>query len=248
MGGYNSYDILIDNPSNIFPSDELEPNINKYLWNTKFRVITPNGAITKIGINDGYGNVIVGKKTYNIIYCEKLVGYKNKYSCSYINEAENPYKGLMIHDVVYKYLKEHKLYSKLKSNYNIYEALIKFVSNPKRDTGLMGKYRNYQDIFIESEKYKPETISHEKFNMSRKIRGSTVEIMKKMGWVKINKKEWIFMHKDTIIENKNDYMLVDPEINEKNKERILKLVNLFIKYTLSTKVSKSKKKIKSNNI
>ena len=58
----------------------------------------------------------------------------------------------MIHDVVYTYLKKHKSFIKLKSEYNIYDALIKFVSNPKRDTGLMGKYRNYQDVFIETEK------------------------------------------------------------------------------------------------
>ena len=35
MGGYNSYDILIDNPSSIFPSEKLEPRIKKYLWNKK---------------------------------------------------------------------------------------------------------------------------------------------------------------------------------------------------------------------
>tara|TARA_B110000285_G_C14976331_1_gene539162 strand:- start:216 stop:929 length:714 start_codon:yes stop_codon:yes gene_type:complete len=235
MGGYNSYDILIDNPSNIFPSEELEPRIKKYLWNTKLRVITPSGKITGIGTDDGYGNVTVGKKTYNIIYCEKLIGYKNKYSCSYINEEVNSNKGLMIHDIVYKYLKEHKLYSKLKSNYNIYDALIKFVSNPKRDTGLMGKYRNSQDVFIESENFKPESQPQEEFDMIRKIRGVTIAKMKKLGWEKINENEWIHVNKDTIIENKNDSMLVDPKINAENKERIQKLVDLFIKYTLSTK-------------
>ena len=234
MGGYNSYDILIDNPSSIFPSEELEPKIKKYLWNTKLRVIMPSGKITGIGTGDGYGNVTVGKKTYNIIYCQKLRGKKN-YSCSYINEEENPNKGVMIHDVVYKYLKEHNLYSKLKTNYNMYDALIKFISYPKRDTGLMGKYRNYQDIFIESENFKPESQPQEEFDMIRKIRGVTIAKMKKIGWEKINKNEWIRVDKDTIIENKNDSMLVDPKINSENKARIQKLVDLFIKYTLSTK-------------
>ena len=234
MGGYNSYDILNDNPGNIFPSEELEPKIKKYLWNTKLRVITPSGKITGIGTEDGYGNVTVGKKTYNIIYCEKLKGNKNKYSCSYIDEEENPNKGLMIHDVVDKYFKEHKLYSKLKANYNIYDALIKFVSNPKRDTGLMSKYRNNQDIFIESENFKPDTQPKEYFDMIRKIRGETIAKMKKLGWKKINKNEWIHVDKYTIIENKNDSMLVDPKINAENKARIQKLVDLFIKYTLNT--------------
>jgi hypothetical protein len=41
------------------------------------------------------------------------------------------------------------------------------------------------------------------------------------------------INKNTIIENKNDYMLVDPNINSKNK--ILKLVNYFIKFTLKKK-------------
>ncbi len=49
------------------------------------------------------------------------------------------------------------------------------------------------------------------------------------------KNEWIHVNKDTIIENKNESMLVDPKINAENKERIQKLVDLFIKYTLSTK-------------
>ena len=45
----------------------------------------------------------------------------------------------------------------------------------------------------------------------------------------------IRIDKNTIIENKNDYMLVDPKINKDNKERILKLVDLFVKYTLKSK-------------
>ena len=49
MGGYNSYDILIDNPSSIFPSEKLEPRIKKYLWNKSPGVITPKGKITGIG-------------------------------------------------------------------------------------------------------------------------------------------------------------------------------------------------------
>jgi hypothetical protein len=234
MGGYNSYDILIDNPSSIFPSEELEPRIKKYLWNNKLRVITPKGKITGIGMSDGYGNVTVGKKTYNIINCEKHYGFKYKFKCSYINEDENPNKGLMIHDVVYTYLKQHKSFIKLKSEYNIYDALIKFVSNPKRDTGLMGKYRNYQDVFIEAENYEPEPYSQEEFKLLTVSKYSTKK-KKELGWIQTEKKEWIRIDKDTIIENKNDYMLVDPKINKDNKERILKLVDLFVKYTLKSK-------------
>ena len=54
MGGYNSYDILIDNPSLVIPSVSLELNIKKYLWNHKLRVVKPNGKITGIGKGDGY--------------------------------------------------------------------------------------------------------------------------------------------------------------------------------------------------
>ena len=234
MGGYNSYDILIDNPSNIIPSEELEPRIKKYLWNRKLRVITPKGKITGIGKSDGYGNVIVGKKTYNIINCEKLNGCKYKFKCSYINEQENPNKGLMIHNIVYTYLKKHKSFIKLKSEYNIYDALIKFVSNPKRDTGLMAEYRNYQDVFIEAENYEPEPYSQEEFKLLPASKYSAKK-KKELGWIQTEKKEWIRIDKNTIIENKNDYMLVDPKINKDNKERILKLVDLFVKYTLKSK-------------
>ena len=139
----------------------------------------------------------------------------------------------MIHDVVYTYLKKHKSFIKLKSEYNIYDALIKFVSNPKRDTGLMGKYRNYQDVFIESENFEPEPYSQEEFNS---LPASKYSPKKKRIRLDTNrKKEWIRIDKNTIIENKNDYMLVDPKINKDNKERILKLVDLFVKYTLKSK-------------
>lgn len=162
MGGYNSYDILIDNPSLIIPYEKLEPNIKKYLWNHTLRVVKPNGIITSNG--NGYGNVDVGKKKYNIIYCEEVYRKKNKFNYYYINEDENPNKGLMIHDIVYKYLKQHKLYNKLKSDYNIYDTLLNFGSSSKRNTGLMSKYRNYQDIFIQEEDYELESYTQKEFN------------------------------------------------------------------------------------
>ena len=74
----------------------------------------------------------------------------------------------MIHDVVYKYLKQHKLYNKLKSDYNIYDLLLKFVNSSKRNTELMAKYRNYQDIFIQEEDYKPESYTKE-FNLFQQV-------------------------------------------------------------------------------
>ena len=234
MGGYNSYDILIDNPSLIIPSEKLETNIKKYLWNHKLRVVKPNGVITGNGNGDGYGNVDVGKKKYNIIYCEEVYGKKDKFNYYYINKDENPNKGLMIHDVVYKYLKQHKLYNKLKLDYNIYDALLNFVNSSKRNTGLMAKYRNYQDIFIQEEDYEPESYTQKEFNSFLASKYSAKK-KKELGWVKTDKNVWIHIDKDIIIENKNDYMLVDPNINSKNKNRILKLVDSFIKFTLKSK-------------
>ena len=76
MGGYNSYDILIDNPSLIIPSEKLEPNIKKYLWNHKLRVVKPNGIITSNGNGDGYGNVDVGKKNIILYIVKKYMGKK----------------------------------------------------------------------------------------------------------------------------------------------------------------------------
>ena len=70
----------------------------------------------------------------------------------------------MIHDIVYKYLKQHKLYNKLKSDYNIYDTLLNFGSSSKRNTGLMSKYRNYQDIFIQEEDYELESYTQKEFN------------------------------------------------------------------------------------
>ena len=238
MGGSTLYDILTDNPGGVFPSEEwiTEKQMNKYLWNYKLRVVTPEGKITKIGSEDGYRNVIVGKKTYATPICYTKIG------CKYYDDTSN--KGLVIHDIVYKYLKEHKLYSKLKS-VNIHDELINFFKNPKRDTELMGKYLNYQDIFVKSKNYKPEILSQKEFNMSMKIRGVSLKKMKESGWIKINKNKWKYLDEDLIIENNNDYMLVDPEINIKNKKRIQKLVNLFIKSAIKSSNSNVKTKKKS---
>ena len=88
----------------------------------------------------------------------------------------------MIHDIVYKYLIKHKDYKKIK-DLNIYEKLLEFSKNSKRDTGQMSYYTGNQDVYIED------------FNFRN--------------YDFLTKKD-LKIDKNTI-QGKNDYFLIDPK-------------------------------------
>ncbi len=186
------YELLINKCTILFGIEDK--NKKQYNWNYRVRVVQKNGKVTKIGTYDGYGYVYLNNQYFEINYHSyKYKNYKKKLGKQIILELDK--NNLIIHDIVYKYMKSHKDYKKLK-NINLYEKLIEFAKSSKRDTLEISKYVGDQNIYIEDYNYKNNFINSN----------------------------------DTILQGKNDYFLVDPEINKKNKNRIIKLVNNFIAF------------------
>ena len=175
-----------------------------YEWNRVLRVITPEGNISQIGQSDSYGNVKVNNVLYQIIVCEQFK--KGEIKCKYY--ADDEPKGLMIHDVVYKYLLEHKYYDKI-SNHNLYELLLKFVNNPERNTETMRHYVGNQDIYIIGSEKEPEYLSEDELvNDEILFSGKKLSTKERenRGWKK-SEKGWYFQSDSDIIEGISDYML-----------------------------------------
>ena len=201
----------------------------RYEWNRILRVITPKGDVSQAGQSDGYGNVQVNDIIYQIKVCDKIKG--GGFRCQYYSDNEP--KGLVIHDIVYKYLLENKSYNRI-SNYNLYDLLLKFINNPSRNTESMGHYVGNQDIYILGSEYEYEFLSDKELsNNEIQFRGKKLsnKEREKIGWKK-TEKGWAHMPDDNIIEGKTDYILVHPELNIENKNRILNIIDSFVKFAI----------------
>jgi predicted DNA-binding WGR domain protein len=115
MGGFTVYDMLIGNPSLVI---EIEKS-KKYDWMRKVRVVYKDGNVSnKTGIYNGEGKVIF--KDGGFFTSEEGDYVVDKYSDNIYD-----YKGYIILDKTYKMLKNHKLFSCIKSK-NLFDLLEKF--------------------------------------------------------------------------------------------------------------------------
>ena len=237
MGGFNIYDILIDNPGEIIIIDDdgksTITNVKKkYNWHTKIRVVTQEGKVTSLGKYDGYGYVDVGKILYEIVMCNYKYHNKKRTTLECNKEQLNSTEqnmGLMIHDIVYKYLKKHKSYKQLVANYNLYEELLKFTKKRITDDSvkmLVGE----QDIYIYGKNTQFEKKT--KTQVLEDLKFFPGNSNKKKKFIEDNytkvKDGYIYTPSYYIIEGKNDTYFIDPEKNVENKKRIRDLVNKFV--------------------
>lgn len=223
---------VANNDSEYASDSEYDKIYKLYNWHNKVRVVTEDGKVTGIGKDDGYGCVEVKGKIYEIMHCGydyikkkgKLSPNKNSMNCEYLINDGKYIRGLVIHDIVYKYLKQHKLFKQFIKKFNLYDKLLEFTKNKRRDTGVVSYCLGNQDVTIS---YGPEIYTETEVNEFNKIRYGKKMKTKKKDWKKISK-GWIKLDDSQIYVDKNDTMYLDPEKNQINKDRILKIVDTFL--------------------
>ena len=232
-------DILTDSPGSV-----ISDNYNKYKWHSKIRIVLQNGKIIGPINYNGNETIFIKKKEYefpNCFYNKKT----KKLNCSFYDIV--PDKVLLINDYTYRYMKNHKLFNKVKKNNNLYDKLLEF-SKKKRNTKIQDLV-NEQDLFIESPDFRYDIVTEEELKDIEKTRyiGSTIrkkdrgtlKQRKKDGWSK-TKSGWIYK-KGIIIEGKNDWAFLNPKKNFSSKNRINKIVDRFLRFCLDKKISKKHK-------
>ncbi len=129
MGVWTVFDVLIDNPGYVMiEGDYDDENANtKYGWQSDVRVVTKSGEVTEIGYYDSYGRVVLNNKEYEI------------------SENSDEQEGVMISDVTWNYIKNHKSYKDM----NLYHML---TSYRNINTGPPFKYVGQQDVIITSDR------------------------------------------------------------------------------------------------
>lgn len=126
------FDIISGNPTHVYIENVRDPSV--YKWQEKVRAVMKDGTVSKIGYDDGYGNVAIdrphpGKKEY------------------FVNPAYDD--GRVISDFVYQLLLSQMEKSCRK---NLFEMLKKFDElNPNR--GPISRFYYHQDIYIDGGKH-----------------------------------------------------------------------------------------------
>ena len=249
MSGFlSSYDIIIGNPDNIefMTSDNVKSKFNKekyplgpkkYLWNTKIRFITQDGKISKLTKSNGYGEIIYKAKKYYIIETNYLYSKENpklkpeKIDVKQLRDNDV----LIIHDYVYQILKKKEKFKKLKGKPELFKFMCKFY-NRNNDEQLLPKQLTYlkpsQDFIVYSNDYISDIVSHKNFKKTIKMRfgkysKKSKKQWKELGWEKVEN-GWNYLDPNDIKEDTNDYFLIEPKNNTRNKKRIEKLIKLFL--------------------
>ena len=139
MGVFTLYDDVIGNPCTMplyspagSPSSSAPTSPDSkwrkcYEWHNDVRIVDTDSKVSKVGVYDDYGNVIVDGVEH-VIYDE------DKY---------------LILDITYKYMKEHPKFKSLKSK--LYEVITEYMKNHYKRRVLIypcNKYENAQFLVI----------------------------------------------------------------------------------------------------
>ena len=208
----------------------------KYEWNENYRVVKPSGKVTDLGYYDDGGFIEVGDKKYEIIMCyyQRVLENKKKSKKTIYNSSNKFKSGSKVSGK--KTLLRPKDSMKLKCN-------ISQILDTKTRKGLMIHDVVYTYL-QEDPRFK---IFDTTLNLYDKLlefsihpTRDTGDIKKYVGeqdlciyskYVKVNDTNYTSM---PIKENKNDADFIDPRYNEKNKKRIKKIIDRFLRFCLKT--------------
>ena len=259
MGYFTIFDPIIGNPGIInggmeYFSKEIKNSKQKYNWNHKVRVVLKNGKVTNIGSYNFYGDVILkNNKKYNV-YVEdlKFPDSSGRFFDGFlINNIT--YKYLLKHPLFKKLSQKINLFEMImnilrneQQNYcldkdNFFNVLEysednKFYLNNKEikkkiNKSSQKKMNKHKCLFL----YKLDDLKHISFIQEEQVIQilSNSEYKNNYGGYKNNYGGFRGIFKD--VDNKGygeAWMLVNPEIpiGKNNQNRIIKIVDLFLKY------------------
>jgi len=160
MGQFTTFCILSGNPCYITHIGD-EFNEKDYKWQEKVRVILKDGSITDIGTCNLEGTFTLDSKNKSFFsFFSKKGEYRvaGSHTLFLLDESFEA-QGLIISDIVYKYLKKNKNFNKCTKNKNLFELFKSFVpknkllSNYVGDQNVMIYNKNKNSNYITSKKY-----------------------------------------------------------------------------------------------
>ena len=209
-------------------------DFEKYEWNEEYRVVKPSGKVTDLGYYDDGGFIEVGEKKYEIIMCT--------YQRVFESNKKNKTKKNRGTTKVYGKKSKHTLL-KPKDNMKL-RCNISQILDIKSRKGLM-----IHDIVYTYLQEDPRfKIFHKKLNLYDKLLEFSIHPSRDTGSIKkfVGEQDLCIYSKHVkvtddnytsmpILENKNDSYFIDPRYNQKNKKRILKIIDKFFKFCLESK-------------